>query len=453
MINMRRYFRRNELLIYRGIFCVVFVITLCILIKGFTVFASDELKNTMKKVGVYAMQSLYVNSLTEENSYYRYVITNQPVNSNLITNMADGFAINYYAARSDDGSAVATEEGTTTKDIFNYEIAENEDEDNRHYIKIDGDLEAMARAENESIVQNGSGGRLEIIFTEGKVSYIENYDSSSSMKDYVIDGGADFAVSVSNLIKSQYSLKQLKQIDYLMNNFYIIDGSTKVVPEVFDTDKLLSMDLTIKKGNEDPEILIYHTHASETYIDSREGVQEDTVVGPGSYLAELLEDYGYSVYHDKTAYDMKNGVSNRNYAYSTARPEIEKILEKYPSIKVIIDVHRDSGNKRVTTINGKEMAQVMLFNGLCRNADGPLENLENKNLQSNLAFSLQTNLVGRSLFPGLMYRIYLKNYRYNQHLVERYLLVELGTDQNTVEQAFNSMEPLAVVIDQVLSNR
>ena len=150
---------------------------------------------------------------------------------------------------------------------------------------------------------------------------------------------------------------------------------------------------------------------------------------------------------------MKDGVGNRDYAYSTALPNLEKILEENPSIEVIIDLHRDSGPKRVITLNDEPTAKIMLFNGLCRNQNGAIERLQNVNLQSNLAFSLQMNLVGRSLFPGLMHRIYLKSYRYNQHLAERTLLVELGTDQNTVQEAYNAMEPFAAVLNQVLTNR
>lgn len=450
---MRRYYRRKEILIYRGIFCVVFILTVCVLVKGFIVFASDDLNNALSKVGVYAMQSLYVNSVADENSYYKYVVTNKSANSNVLTNFADDFSINYYVAHG-RGYEIDNTNEDPYEGTYDFEFAEDEDSDGRHYVQIENDLAAMATQENETILdENSNKERLEIKFTEGKVSYIENYDSSSYMKDFVIDEKENFAISVSNLIKSQYSLEKLKQFDYLMQNYYIVDSSTKAIAEVFDADKLLSMDLTIKKTQDAPQILIYHTHASETYADSRPGVQEDTVVGPGNYLTELLESYGYVVYHDKTAYDMKNGMGNRNYAYSTARPKIEKILEDNPSIQVVIDLHRDGGAKRATMINGKSTAQIMLFNGLSRNADGPIAGLENKNLQTNLAFSLQTNLVGRSLFPGLMYRIYLKNYRYNQHFAGRYLLVELGTEGNTVEEAYNAMEPLAAVIDQVLTNR
>lgn len=449
---MRWLLRKRGLFLYRILFGIVFVLTIVFLIKGFIVLASDGLGVTFSNLGARAMRSLYVNSTASKNHYYDYVIKNQSTGNTLITKLAENFSINYFVAHENSWKQENTDNFEGQE--YDYEYAENLDEDNRHYINIESDLEEKVIGENE---MNPAGTdpekTLEIVFTEGKVSYIENYDSSSYMKDFVLDESENFAVSVSNLIKSQYSLEKLKKLDFLLQNYYIVDSSTKATADMFNTQKLLDMDLTIEKKKDKPQILIYHTHATEAYADSREGVQEDTVVGAGKYLTELLTGYGYNVIHDTTQYDMKNGVSNRNYAYSTARPSIEQILKDNPNIEVIIDLHRDSGEKRVTTINGKPTAQVMLFNGLSRDQNGPIERLENENLQTNLAFSLQTNLVGRSLFPGLMYRIYLKNYRYNQHLTGRYLLVELGTNNNTVEEAYNAIEPFAVVLDQVLSNR
>ena len=125
-----------------------------------------------------------------------------------------------------------------------------------------------------------------------------------------------------------------------------------------------------------------------------------------------------------------------------------------PSIKVIIDLHRDDANggeKRVTTIDGKQTAQIMLFNGLSRNAKGDIEYIPNPNLASNLAFSLQVELQAMKEYPTLMKRIYLKGYRYNLHVVPRSLHVELGTKKNTVEEAKNAMVPVAKVLYQVLS--
>ena len=92
----------------------------------------------------------------------------------------------------------------------------------------------------------------------------------------------------------------------------------------------------------------------------------------------------------------------------------------------------------------------MLFNGLSRNLSGELSYLPNRNLSCNLAFSLQTKLIGDEMYPGLMHRIFLKDYRYNMHLMARYMLIELGTNNNTVEEAANAMEPLADILAQVL---
>lgn len=93
----------------------------------------------------------------------------------------------------------------------------------------------------------------------------------------------------------------------------------------------------------------------------------------------------------------------------------------------------------------------MLFNGISTNTKGqPIERLPNENLQGNLAFSLQIQLKGREIFPGLMYKNYLKSLRYNQHFRERSILAEVGTVNNTVAEAKNSMNYLGTLIDEVL---
>ena len=107
----------------------------------------------------------------------------------------------------------------------------------------------------------------------------------------------------------------------------------------------------------------------------------------------------------------------------------------------------------MTEIDGKQVARIMLFNGMCRNANGPLADLENPYKQENLAFSLRMNLIGQVLYPGLMFKIYLKNYRYNMHLSPKSLLVELGTNENTLEEAMNAMPYFAQILDQVLNSR
>lgn len=253
-------------------------------------------------------------------------------------------------------------------------------------------------------------------------------------------------------VKEQYEWKDEKDKDRFLKNYYIADTSVGNVGTVLDGEKLLSVNTALERITEEPQILIYHTHGTEGYKDSREGVEEDTVVGMGHILYEELTAKGFSVLHDRTTYDYVNGKDNRNYAYTTARPEIEAMLEKYPSIEVILDIHRDSGAARKAKIEGKDTAQIMLFNGLCRNADGPIPHLPNPYLDDTLAFSLQLNLLGRERYPGLMFKNYLKNYRYNMHFTGHCMLVELGTQNNTVEEAQNGVRLLASLLYELLTD-
>ena len=250
-------------------------------------------------------------------------------------------------------------------------------------------------------------------------------------------------------------LEKQKKRSYLLKNFYIVDSSTSIDPKVFQVDRLLNMDLTIQQKKE-PQILIYHTHgASEAFVDSKAGKKEESIIGVGGELAKLLtEKYGYHVMHDETEYDRINGNIDRNKAYNQSYAGVSKTLQKYPGIQVLIDLHRDGvGNKvqRLTTINGKRTAQVMFFNGLSRNKKGDIAYLHNDNLQANLAFSLQLKLACMEQYSDFAKPVYLKNYRYNLHLRERSLLIELGNENNTLQEAKNAMEPLAGILHQVLS--
>lgn len=255
---------------------------------------------------------------------------------------------------------------------------------------------------------------------------------------------------LSDIVGVKYEKENLLRLDYLKDNFYIVNSTTKMTEKEFDAEYFLNADLSLVQ-TEKPQILIYHTHASEGFIDSRTGCTEDTVVGMGELLADILQEkYGYAVIHDTTVFDRKDGKDNRSNAYSDALVYVEQLLKEHPSIEVIIDLHRDAGTKRVVTLQGKQVAKVMLFNGLSRTKEKELTYLPNQFIKDNLAFSFQLKLIGDEMYPGFLNRIFLKDYRYNMHLRERYLLVELGTQNNTVEEAKNAMEPLADVLAQVL---
>ena len=210
---------------------------------------------------------------------------------------------------------------------------------------------------------------------------------------------------------------------------------------------------SISKEGEGPQILIYHTHSQEAFADSVPGDTSTSIVGVGERLTQILtETYGYQVLHHTAGYD----VESRNDAYSKALPEIEKLLRDNPSIQVVIDLHRDAmpeSTRLVTELDGRPTARFMFFNGLSRTKKtGNIEYLYNKNLDDNLAFSFQMQLKAMEYYPGLTRKIYLKGYRYNMHLCPKYLLIELGAQNNTVEEAMNACDPLAHILDMVLSS-
>ena len=255
------------------------------------------------------------------------------------------------------------------------------------------------------------------------------------------------------LIGSDYEETIFSNYYSFVNTFYIVDASTRAVQSIFDGVKLMQMDMTVEKNLDEPQILIYHTYSLEAFADSKTGVEEDTIVGVGNYLTELLtEKYGYQVLHDKTAYDINQyGYGDRDNAYQRATKGLEAILKQYPSIEIIIDLHRDSREVTVAKVGDKQVAQIMLFNGLCRNVYGPYRAYTNAYLSENLAFSLQLKLMGECLYPGVMRRVYLKSDQYNMHFKGHSLLVEVGTQDNTVEQAKNAMDVFADILNEVLT--
>ena len=249
-------------------------------------------------------------------------------------------------------------------------------------------------------------------------------------------------------------LQQLSDYDYLLNQYFTVDAGTTADAELLDASKLLAEDLSIRKNPQVPQILIYHTHSQEEFVDSVPGDTETSIVGMGEVLAEALRGYGYQVIHDTGVYDLIDGVPDRSAAYDYARVAVENILQEYPTIEVIIDLHRDGvdGQKFVTEIDGKPTSMIMFFNGISRNSqDEPIAYLANPYTQQNLAFSLQLELAAREKYPGYTRNIYLKAERFNLHLRPRSLLVEAGTQLNTVEEEKNAMQPLADLLHEVLN--
>lgn len=291
--------------------------------------------------------------------------------------------------------------------------------------------------------------------TSSGISSGDAETSASALRTSLIPAGIEVIPRMQLCIEALgFTMEQLCDFDYLFNRFYTLNSGTSITAGQLDARTLLSKDLCIQGDNSQPQILIYHTHSQEAYRDSVPGEASDTVVGVGSYLTQILtEQYGYNVIHHTGIYDMTDGVLDRDPAYQKACPEIEAILEQYPSIEVVIDLHRDGVREDVhlvTDINGKSTAKIMFFNGVCRDENGDLTDLVNPYREDNLAFSLQMRLASMLISDDFCRTNYLKTWRYNQQFLGRCILVEVGAQTNTVQEAMNAMEPLAQTLDYVL---
>ena len=250
----------------------------------------------------------------------------------------------------------------------------------------------------------------------------------------------------------EISREKLNDFDYLLQNFYQIDRTTTIDGSQLNAEALLGKSMKLETGAENVQILIYHTHSQEGYADSAPGDVSTGVVGAADYLTERLQEkYGFNVMHHTGEYDVKD----RDNAYSYAGPALEQILAEHPSIEVVIDLHRDGvaeTTRLVTEVNGKQTAQIMFFNGLSRTtANGDIPYLANPYLADNLAFSFQMKLAAEEYYPGFARSNYLKGYRYNLHYRPKSLLIEVGAQTNTFEEARNAMEPLADILHRVLT--
>jgi stage II sporulation protein P len=253
----------------------------------------------------------------------------------------------------------------------------------------------------------------------------------------------------------QYSIEQLSDFNFLVSNFYTVSDSTVVYSSDLNAADLMTRDMTIKQDNSKPQILIYHTHSQEDFVDSVAGDPSTYIVGVGTYLAQILSSqFGYNVIHDTNTYDLVNGVLDRSKAYDYAGESVAQTLADNPSIEVILDIHRDGVNDDVhlvTQVNGKQTAKIMFFNGMSRLKDiGDIDYLKNPNREDNLAMSLQMKMLAMAYYPDFTRKNFIKAYEHNLNLRPKSMLIEVGAQTNTLQEEKNAMEPLAVLINKLL---
>lgn len=312
-----------------------------------------------------------------------------------------------------------------------------------HYIETDflSDPTYQAQAQIEYITLNEE----------------ENHGEEEETEGGPADDAGENAAQVSTVTAPvKFSYNELIDFNSLLSRFYTVTSITELKSDKFNVSEGLNENLTMLGDNSQPQILIFHTHSQEEFADSIPGDPNTSIVGVGSRLAEILSSqYGYNVIHDTTVYDYVNGVLDRSKAYTYAEKGIQSILEQYPTIEVILDVHRDGVNEDihlVTDVNGKPTAKIMFFNGISyTKINGDIDYLQNPYIQDNLAMSLQMKLLGETYYPGVLRKIYINGYRYCLHFRAKSMLIEVGAQNNTLEEELNAMEPLADMLNRLLS--
>ncbi len=214
----------------------------------------------------------------------------------------------------------------------------------------------------------------------------------------------------------------------------------------FDFAALCEQDISFEI-NQAPQVLIVHTHTTECYMSYYAGYYNEddttrstdptqTVAAVGEAIAEQLRAHGIGVIHDTTLHDHPEYTG----AYSRSAKTVEQYLQEYPSISLVLDIHRDAMMqedmtkiKPTATVDGQKASQMMIVVGAENSSDAP-----NPHVEHNLSLGLQLHETLETAHEGLMRPLYLVNARYNQHLCKGSLLIEVGTDANVLSESLYS---------------
>ncbi len=271
---------------------------------------------------------------------------------------------------------------------------------------------------------------------------IENYEINNEEKDENIKAKNENQIVSNNA----------KEVTLDWKN--VLKNETKYN---YDIEKLKNEKLSFSLNKKDIEVLIYHTHATEAYSESinyeyeKSGVfrtlnKSVSVIRIGNEIKKYLQKYGVGVYHDETLYDYPD----YNKSYSSAGKSIPKLLEKYNNVKIVLDVHRDAIGvgteqyKPVVKINGENVAQFMIVIGT--NEGGLMHN----NWRENLKLALKIKFMADKKYPGLCRYVILRKERFNQHVANGAMIVEMGATGNEVPEVLRTSRYFAEILNDVM---
>lgn len=241
-------------------------------------------------------------------------------------------------------------------------------------------------------------------------------------------------------INTAYPSMEIEYTDSRDNENDYSGEKTETVEDVVVTEEK-----TVVAEAGEPRVLIVHTHATESYLPSSEGNfhrkdEENTVRDVGNVLEETLEAKGIGVVHDKTLHDYPS----YNDSYSRSYGTTQALLQKYPTVECVIDLHRDAMSSTApaatVSIDGKTCAKYSYVIGTGTATYG-----------SNKAFVNELNGVASSKYSGFTGGVIERGYAYNQGLSSKYLLVEIGFNRNQIEDCRNTAEIFGNILAEALS--
>ena len=224
-----------------------------------------------------------------------------------------------------------------------------------------------------------------------------------------------------------------------------------------DMTSLLQKDSPVALGEQGVQVLIMHTHGTEAYTQSpghayvasgeyRTTDSSANMLRVGQEICDILNDRGVSAVHSRTL----NDYPAYNGSYNRALKDIQAHIQQYPTIQLVIDVHRDAiatGNtyyKTAAVVDGQQTAQLMFVTGT--DAGG----LSHDYWQDNLAFQAQLHDRLNSTYPGIMRPMSIRASRFNQHIRKGSMLVEVGACGNTLEEALAAAQIFANTLADAL---
>ncbi len=307
---------------------------------------------------------------------------------------------------------------------------------------------------SRTTVTNTTGARQETTAQENTIT--TDLTSTATFDEYVYSENADLYADEAHfpVVETQYSTGELGYNDFFVKNSTDYD---------LDIGSYLARSLGFEFEDSDKvQVLIMHTHTSESYLTydagyyhesfyPRSSDPERNMLRVGAAVAEGLRRQGIGVVqarevHDDPQYDG---------AYYRSWDTIEKYIEMYPDIKVVLDLHRDSisygsngGKVKPTfTASGRKAAQIMIMAGYDPDGyyDFPF-------WEDNLAFALKLQNTAEEMYPGMTRPLYFGNFAYNMNINNGSLLIEVGTDANTLKEAVYTGELLSNVLARVLQS-